>query len=91
MKKCVEYGVSHVVISSTFVKESIRLSSFIRKINDELCQLCLINSFHFVSNDIIIRKHLCGNGVHLRESGTNIFAGNIVNYLNKNILGISQD
>ena len=33
-KKCVEYGVEHVVVSSIFVKESIRLSSLIRRIND---------------------------------------------------------
>ena len=89
-KKCIEYGVAHVVISGIFVKVSIRLSAFIRKVNDELCELCSTNNFHFVSNDHIIRKHLCGDGVHLSDLGTNIFAGNIVNYLNRNILGINQ-
>ena len=90
-KKCVEYGVEHVVISSIFVKESIRLSSLIRRINDVLCELCSTNNFHFISNDIIFRKHLCGDGVHLREMGTDIFVGNIVHYINRNILGINQD
>ena len=89
-KKYVEYGVKHVVIS-IFVKESIRLSSLIRRINDALCELCSTNNFHFISNDIIFRKHLCGDGVHLREIGTDIFAGNIVHYINRNILGINQD
>ena len=90
-KKCLEYGVEHVVISSIFVKESIRLSSLIRRINDVLCELCSTNNFHFISNDIIFRKHLCGDGVHLREIGTDIFVGNIVHYINRNILGINQD
>ena len=44
-----------------------------------------------ISNDIIFRKHLCGDGVHLREIGTDIFAGNIEHYINRNILGIYQD
>ena len=90
-RNCVEYSVEHVVISSIFVKESIRLSSLIRRINDVLCELCSTNNFHFISNDIIFRKHLCGDGVHLREIGTDIFAGNIVHYINRNILGINQD
>ena len=90
-KKCVRYGIEQVVISSIFVKESIRLSSLIRRIDDVLCELCLTNNFHFISNEIIFRKHLCGNGVHLREIGTDIFAGNIVHYINRNILGINQD
>ena len=90
-KKCIEYGVEHVVISSIFVKENIRLSSLIRRIDDVLCELWSTNNFHFISNDIIFRKQLCGDGVHLREIGTDIFAGNIVHYNNRNILGINQD
>ena len=35
-KKYIDYGAEEVVISSVFVKESIRLSSFIRKVNNEL-------------------------------------------------------
>ena len=35
-KKYIDYGVEAVVISSVFVKESIRLSSLIIKIDDEL-------------------------------------------------------
>ena len=89
-KTCIEYGVEDVVISGIFVKESIRLSSFIRKVNDELCELCSVNNFHYISNDSIVRKHLCGDGVHLKNIGTNVFAENIVNYLNSTILG-NQD
>ena len=91
-KKCVEYGVEHVVISSIFVKESIRLSSLILSINDVLCELCSTNNFHFISNGVIIfRKYLRGDGVHLREMRADIFASKIVHYINRNILGINQD
>ena len=31
-KKCIDYGADEVVISSVFVKESIRISSLIRKV-----------------------------------------------------------
>ena len=86
--KCVNYGVQEVVISSIFVKESIKLGAFIRKINDELRELCLEKNFHFISNDNIIRKHICGDGVHLLEVGTNILAANIVSYLNDRVLKI---
>ena len=35
-KKFIDYGAEEVVVSSVFVKESIRFSSLIRKVNDEL-------------------------------------------------------
>ena len=35
-KNCIDYGVEEVVISSVFVKESIRINSLIRKVNDKL-------------------------------------------------------
>ena len=35
-KKSIEYGVEKVIISSFFVKETIKFSSVIRKVNDEL-------------------------------------------------------
>ena len=76
--KCIDYGVEEVEISSIFVKESIRFSSFITKVDYEVCVLYSINKFHFTSNDNIIRKYLCGNGVHLTEAGVNILAGNII-------------
>ena len=35
-KKYIDYGAEEMVISAVFVKESIRLSTLIRKVNDEL-------------------------------------------------------
>ena len=84
--KCVDYGVEEVVISSIFVKDSIQLSAFIRKVNDEFRELSLKKNFHYISNDNIIRKHICGDDVHLSEVGTNILGGNIVKFLKDNIL-----
>ena len=84
--KCVNYGVEEVVISSIFVKDSIQLSVFIREVNDELREFSLKKNFHYISNNNIIRKHICGDGVHLLEVGTNILGGNIVKFLNDIIL-----
>ena len=42
-----------------------------------------------MSNDNIIRKHLCGDGVHLTTSGTNILAGNIVDFIKEFILNVN--
>ena len=88
-QRCIEYGVKDVIISSIFVKHSLKLSAFIRKINDELRVLCELCNFKFVSNDNIIRKHLCGDGVHLTTSGTNILAGNIVDFIKEFILNVN--
>ena len=35
-KKCIDYGVAEVRISSVFVKESIKIGSLIRKVNDKM-------------------------------------------------------
>ena len=64
-KKCIDYGVEEVAISSVFI-------NLIRKVNDELCVLCSINKFHFIFNGNITRKYLCGDGAHLIEAGVNI-------------------
>ena len=88
-QRCIAYGVKDVIISSIFVKHSLKLSAFIRKINDELRLLCELCNFKFVSNDNIIRKHLCGDGVHLTTSGTNILARNIVDFIKEFILNVN--
>ena len=46
-------------------------------------------NFKFVSNDNIIRKHLCGDGLHLTTSGTNILVGNIVDFIKEFILNVN--
>ena len=69
-RKSFNFGVQHVLISSIFVKESLKLSSIIRKINDELRVLCSLHNFHFILNENITRTYLCGDGEYLTETGT---------------------
>ena len=85
-KKCKEFGVEDVIISSIFIKKNIELSKIIQKINEILQQMCSVNNFHFVNNDNVTRKFLWKDGIHLNKDGTYIFASNIVNYLNNFIL-----
>ena len=85
-KMCRQYGVKDVIFSSIFVKNSIKLGKMISQVNGAAMKKCEENGFHFVSNDNILRKHLCKDGVHLTDEGTNIFAGNIVDYTKHFIL-----
>ena len=71
------------------MKENIRLSFLIRRVNDELRVLCSIKKFHFISNDNITRKCLFVDGVRITVAGINILVGNIVNYLNEVVLGLN--
>ena len=45
-----------------------------------------MNGFGFISNDNISRTHLWKDGMHLEDLGTNILAGNSVDFLNWFIL-----
>ena len=69
-----------------FVKNNVKLSKMISQVNGAVTKKCEENGFHFVSNDNILQKHLCKDGVHLTDEGTNIFAGNIVDYIRHFIL-----
>ena len=81
-EKCIEYDVKDIVISSIMVKKGLRLNAKIREVNDALESLCLLKDFHFIRNDDVTTEYLEDGGIHLTESGTNIFAGNIVDYIN---------
>ena len=85
-KMCSQYGVKDVIISSIFVKSSIKLVKIISQENGAVMKKCEENGFHFVSNDNTLRKHLYKDGVNLTDEGTNIFAGNIVDYIRHFIL-----
>lgn len=45
--------------------------------------------FDFVINENISRNYLCGNGVHLTESGNEFFEDNVVNFLNDFTLNVN--
>ena len=85
-KICKSHGVMEVVISSIFVKYNIKLSKVIGKVNEFLSTLCKDNGFHFVSHQNIIRKHISRDGIHLTPEGTNLFADNLVDFIEYFIL-----
>ena len=90
-KICKNHGVMEVVISSIFVKNNIKLSKVIGKVNEFLSSLCKENGFHYVSHQNIVRKHLSRDGIHLSQEGTNLFAGNLVDYIEYFILDVVND
>ena len=52
-----------------FDKRCIKLDKMISQVNRAVTKKCEENGFHLVSNDNILRKHLCKNGVHLTDEG----------------------
>ena len=85
-KKCYEYGVQEVIISSVLIKRSIRLSAMIRQLNDILSESCKNNGMYYMSNDMIDRDLLWKDGIHLTDRGTRVLAGNMVDLINDVIL-----
>ena len=83
---CKNNGVNDVVISSILVKRNIRVTKIIRQVNDHLKDLCIANNYHYIDNDNISYDHLWKDGIHLKDDGTRILAGNFTNYLNQFIL-----
>ena len=88
-KQCCNYNVNEVIISSITAKKSLKLTSIIREINDAVESFCETENFYFIRNDDITIEHLEEDGVHLNDSGTDILAGNFVDYFNNYILDMS--
>ena len=78
---CKGYGVSEVVVFLISSKRNIKLSKLIRQVNDILYDLCKINVY-FLLNDNISRNFICDNGMHLNQQGTHILADNFVAFIN---------
>ena len=83
--------MKEVVVSSILPKKSIALTCLIQQVNDSLREQCILNGFGFISNDNISRTHLWKDGIYLEDLGTNIAAGNFVNFLNRFILSKSSE
>ena len=75
---------SEVFISSILIKRNIRLNS-VRKINDELQELCKKYNFNYISNNEIGRSLLCDDGVHFSDNGMDNLPGNLINNINSTI------
>ena len=83
--------MKEVVISSILPKRNIALTRFTRQVNDSLRKQCVLSGFGFISSDNISRTHLWKDGIHLEDLGTNILAGNFVDFVNRFILSKSSE
>ena len=79
---CKNHCVSKVFISSILVKKNPELNPVIRRVNDKLRELCEINGFIFINNDMTTTDHLWRDGIHLQDIGTNILSRNFYQVLN---------
>ena len=77
------------VAISILSKKNIALICLIQEVNNSLREQCILNEFGFISNDNISRTHLWKDAIHLDDLGTNILAGNFVDFLNRFILSKS--
>ena len=91
VKSYVNLGVKKVVISSILPNKNIALTRLMQWMNNSLREQCVLNPFGFISNDNISRTHLWKDGIHLEDLGTNILAGNFVDFLNRFILSKSSE
>ena len=57
----------------------IKLSSVIRKVNDELKELCKKYKFDYISNDEIEGRSFLRDDFHLSDNGMNVLVGGFVN------------
>lgn len=51
-------GANKFLISSILVKKNPKLNPVIRRVNDQLCDLCEVNGFLLIKNDMIKTDHL---------------------------------
>ena len=79
---CTNLVVKKVIIS-ILPKNNISLTRLIGQVNDSLNEQRVLNGFGFISNDNVLRAILWKDGIHLEDLGTDILAGNLVDFLNK--------
>ena len=90
-KSCIDLGVKEELISSILPKKNIALTRLMQQVDDSLREQCILNEFVFISNHNISRTHLWKDGIHLEDLGTNILAGNFVDFLIRFILSKSSE
>ena len=62
------------------------LNALIRRVHDMLRNLCVINCFGFICNDMITTKYLWKDGIHLQDLGTSILSKNFIEFANNYLL-----
>ena len=70
---CKGHGVNKVFISSILVWQNPKLYSIIRRVNDQLGELCK-KTFFSVNNNMITTNHFWRNDIHLPDIGTNMLS-----------------
>ena len=87
---CKKFNVANVYVSSILPRSSPYAQINRRKLNLMLKEKCEENGFIFIDNDnpvnnrskeIILKDHICWDGVHLNRSGSDVFCDNILYYL----------
>ena len=80
---CKRYNVSNIFISSILPRQLAYLQGRRKELNDILRNLCTLHNFTFIDNDnIILRKHILNDGVHLNHNGSTLLARNFWDNLN---------
>ena len=59
------------------------LGTTAKMLNDMLRDLCGLNNFIFLPRNEIKRHHLYEDNIHLNDEGTNIFASNLLESINR--------
>ena len=87
---CRTYNVKEIVVCSVLPREQAFLQLRRKELNDVLRDLCSVQNIHFLDNDrqkekernIVLSKHIDGDGVHLNGEGSDLLRDNIVDLLN---------
>ena len=75
---------------SILVKKNPALNALIRPINDILSDLCIINDFGFICNNMIMTKYPWKDGIHLQDLDTSILNKNFIEFVNNYIFSNSH-
>ena len=76
-KSCIDLGLKHVLISSILPKNNIALACLIRLVNNSLRKHLVLNGFGIIFSD--------------RDLGSNILAGNFVDFSDRFVLSRSSE
>ena len=80
---CKRYGASKICISSVLPREDFHYQLRRKDLNELLKNLCVVHDYAFMENsNIILSKHICGDGVHLDVRGSSVFSANLLESLN---------
>ena len=81
-KTCENHGVETILISSVITRKQGYMDRRRREINTLLKDMCVELGYFFINNDNIDHQHLCRDGVHLTNEGSDILGLNYLHSLN---------